>query len=122
IDRATRRRPLRAARRHDVYSGRSQRPHDSLIVDLDKAPRNAQGLVEFSSPFFILKPVDMAKGKRKILYGINNRRNKIELEAPAVLTFGLRRARVVADPYLYTSLMPGQPLNSAGVNVVGWWR
>src|SRR5215831_16600184 len=36
-------------------------PHDNLIVDLDKAPRNAQGLVEFSSPFFILKPVDMAK-------------------------------------------------------------
>src|SRR5215831_17828711 len=32
------------------------------------------------------------------------------------LTFGLRGAQVVADPYLYTSLMPGQPLNSAGVN------
>ena len=32
------------------------------------------------------------------------------------LTFGLRGAQVVADPYLYASLMPGQPLNSAGVN------
>src|SRR5689334_14030446 len=35
-------------------------PHDALnsvIVNLDKAPRNARGLVEFSAPFFILKPV-----------------------------------------------------------------
>jgi hypothetical protein len=32
-------------------------PHDPLnavIVNLDKAPRNARGMVEFSSPFYIL--------------------------------------------------------------------
>ena len=41
-------------------------PRDPLnagIVNLDKAPRNAAGMVEFSSPFFILKPVDMQRGK-----------------------------------------------------------
>jgi hypothetical protein len=56
-------------------------PNDSLnavMVNLDKAPRNARGKVEFSSPFFILKPVDMARGNRKIFYGVNNRGNKIE--------------------------------------------
>ena len=51
-------------------------PLNAVIVNLDKAPRNARGMVEFSAPFFILKPQDMAKGNRKILYAINNRGGK----------------------------------------------
>ena len=54
-------------------------PHDPLnavIVNLDKAPRNARGLVEFSAPFFILKPADLSRGNHKLFYGINNRGNK----------------------------------------------
>ena len=51
-------------------------PLNAVIVNLDKAPRNARGMVEFSAPFFILKPVDMARGNRKIFYGVNNRGNK----------------------------------------------
>jgi len=50
--------------------------HNSFIVNLDKAPRNKAGLVEFTAPFFILKPVDMARGNHKLWYGINNRGNK----------------------------------------------
>src|SRR5581483_5811255 len=50
-------------------------PLNAVIVNLDKAPRNARGMVEFSSPFIILKPVDMAKGNHKIFYAINNRGN-----------------------------------------------
>jgi hypothetical protein len=53
-------------------------PLNAIIVNLDKAPRNARGLVEFSSPFLILKPVVMSRGNRKIWYGINNRGNCIE--------------------------------------------
>ena len=52
---------------------------NAVIVNLDRAPRNPRGLVEFSTPFYILKPVDMARGNRKVLYGINNRGNSIEL-------------------------------------------
>jgi hypothetical protein len=54
-------------------------PADKLnaeIVDLDKAPRNPRGWVEYSSDFFILKPVDMAKGNGALLYDVNNRGNK----------------------------------------------
>jgi hypothetical protein len=54
-------------------------PKDKLnaeIVDLDKAPRNARGRVEYSSDFFLLKPVDMAKGNGALLYDVNNRGNK----------------------------------------------
>src|SRR5437762_1145396 len=31
-------------------------PHNKIIVDLDKAPRNAQGKVEFSADIFIVRP------------------------------------------------------------------
>ena len=53
-------------------------PLNNVIVNLDKAPRNAKGLVEFSAPFFIVKPKDMARGNHKIFYGVNNRGNNIE--------------------------------------------
>jgi hypothetical protein len=50
-------------------------PLNAVIVDLDKAPRNAQGMVEYATDFLILKPVDMSMGNGKIFYGINNRGN-----------------------------------------------
>src|SRR4029450_4626873 len=34
------------------------------IVDLDKAPRDARGLVHLAADFMLLKPVDMARGNR----------------------------------------------------------
>ena len=54
-------------------------PHNAVIVNLDKAPRTAEGLVAFRAPFVIIRPADPARGNRKILYGINNRGNPIEL-------------------------------------------
>lgn len=51
-------------------------PLNAVIVNLDKVPRNARGMVEFSAPFFILKPVDMTRGNHKIFYVINNRGGK----------------------------------------------
>jgi hypothetical protein len=55
-------------------------PLDAIIVNLDKAPRNARGMVEFSTQFYILKPVDLAKGNHKLWYGINNRGNPVEVQ------------------------------------------
>jgi hypothetical protein len=51
-------------------------PLNAIIVNLDKAPKTPKGVVGFTSPFFILKPVDMARGNHKIFYGVNNRGNK----------------------------------------------
>src|SRR5215217_1687783 len=50
-------------------------PLNAEIVDLDKAPRNARGMVEYSSDFYILKPVEMSKGNGALLYDVNNRGN-----------------------------------------------
>jgi Alpha/beta hydrolase domain len=51
-------------------------PHNAGIVDLDKAPRNARGMVEYSSDLYILKPANLAKGNGALLYDVNNRGNK----------------------------------------------
>lgn len=47
-----------------------------IIVNLNKAPRNRRGRVEYSSNFCILKPVDMARGNGKIFFDAPNRGSK----------------------------------------------
>ena len=51
-------------------------PLNAVIVDLDKAPRNARGNVEYSADFYVLKPVDLAKGNGSLFYELSNRGNK----------------------------------------------
>ena len=46
------------------------------IVDIDLAPRNAQGLVEFTADLYMLKPVDPAKGNGTALFEVSNRGGK----------------------------------------------
>jgi hypothetical protein len=60
-------------------------PLNAVITDIDKAPHNARGMVEFSSPFMILKPADMAKGNHKIFSTVNNRGNDGLLSATGVV-------------------------------------
>ncbi len=50
-------------------------PAQTGITDLDKAPRNADGLVEFSADVMILTPIDQDKGNRRIFYDWGNRGN-----------------------------------------------
>src|ERR1043166_7866488 len=47
-----------------------------IIVNLIKAPRNRRGRVEYSSDICILKPIDMARGNRKIFFDAPNRGSK----------------------------------------------
>ena len=49
---------------------------NKVIINLDKAPQNRRGRVEYWSDFCILKPVDMARGNRKIFYDAPNRGSK----------------------------------------------
>ncbi|MGH9593319.1 MAG: alpha/beta hydrolase domain-containing protein, partial [Bryobacteraceae bacterium] len=51
-------------------------PHNKIIADLDKAPRDAQGKVEFSADFFILRPKDPARGNDALIFDIPNRGHK----------------------------------------------
>ena len=51
-------------------------PENQSVVDLDKAPRNAQGLVEFSTDLSILKPQELARGNQCLFFDFGNRGNK----------------------------------------------
>ena len=49
---------------------------NKIITDIDKAPRNARGRVEFSSDFFLLKPKQIERGNGTLLYEVSNRGGK----------------------------------------------
>jgi Alpha/beta hydrolase domain len=50
-------------------------PYQS-VVDLPYAPVNDAGLVEYETTFELLKPVELARGNRRLLYDVVNRGNK----------------------------------------------
>ena len=86
-------------------------PLNAVIVDLDKAPRNARGLVEFRTTVFILKPVDMTRGNGKIYYTANNRGNDALYTARTVEQvgrndFALRLGYTIVDAGWQGDLAP----------------
>src|SRR5687767_7732599 len=86
-------------------------PLNGVIVDLDKAPRNARGLVEFRTTVFILKPVDMTRGNGKIYYTANNRGNDALYTARTVERvgrndFALRLGYTIVDAGWQGDLAP----------------
>jgi hypothetical protein len=48
-------------------------PRNKVIVNLDKAPTNAAGRVEYEADFYILRPAEPARASGKILYDVTNR-------------------------------------------------
>jgi len=50
-----------------------QHPLNAIITDLEHAPRNARGRVEYSATFTILKPVDMTGATGVLVYQVPNR-------------------------------------------------
>src|SRR5258705_4067500 len=51
-------------------------PANRIVADLDKAPRNSAGKVEFSSDFYVIKPKTIARGNGAVLYEVSNRGGK----------------------------------------------
>jgi len=48
-------------------------PHNSIVQDIQLAPRNSRGMVEYVAMFTLLKPIDMAKASNVLLYEVVNR-------------------------------------------------
>jgi hypothetical protein len=74
---------------------------NKIIVDLDRAPRNAQGLVEFSADLRIVRPKDTAKRNGTMIMEVVNRGHS------SLLTLGsgtssnpMRTAKDFPDPRL----------------------
>jgi hypothetical protein len=51
-------------------------PKNDVIVDIQLAPKNANGKVEYAVDFYILKPTDLSKGNHKVMYEPPNRGRK----------------------------------------------
>ena len=51
-------------------------PVNQIIADVGQAPRNAAGLVEFSSDFYVIRPKDPSRGNGTLLYEVSNRGGK----------------------------------------------
>ena len=51
-------------------------PANRIVRDIDLAPVNADGMVEFSADLYVLKPRDPAKGNGTVLFEVSNRGGK----------------------------------------------
>ena len=76
-------------------------PKNKAIVDLDKAPLNARGSVEYETDVFILRPADPAKGSQVLVCEVTNRGRKFFLhwlsEAKATSPAAVNDPKSVAD-------------------------
>src|SRR5580704_11431574 len=52
-------------------------PENSVIADLDKAPRNARGMVEYAADFFILRPAKLRRVNSVLVNDVTNRGRKM---------------------------------------------
>src|ERR1051325_4444351 len=71
--------PFGAAGPYETLTGRfygeldPKDPHNSIITDIQLAPRNARGMVEYSGTFALSKPIDMSKASGVLFYSVPNR-------------------------------------------------
>jgi hypothetical protein len=51
-------------------------PRNAVIVDIEFAPLNTNGKVDYSFDFYILKPIDLSRGAHRVMYEPPNRGRK----------------------------------------------
>ena len=90
-------------------------PANKGIALFDKAPRNARGMVEYTTDFFVLRPNDPARGNGRILYEVNNRGRKMLFGNIADGPQGVNDPKTLAD------LGNGFPLRRGYVIVWSGW-
>jgi hypothetical protein len=54
------------------FSADPAKPRNKIIADLDKAPRNSQGNVEYSADIHILKPKDPSRGNGVLFFDVHS--------------------------------------------------
>ncbi|CAA9215428.1 MAG: FIG00349738: hypothetical protein [uncultured Acetobacteraceae bacterium] len=52
-------------------------PRNAAIVDLDRAPRNARGTVDYATEFHLLRPADPARSSGRVVHEVTNRGRKL---------------------------------------------
>jgi len=72
-------------------------PLNAVITDLERAPRNARGMVEYATDIYILRPIDRSKGNHRLFFEINNRGNNFSFSFFNDATTGGNDPTTVAD-------------------------
>jgi hypothetical protein len=72
-------------------------PLNRIIQDIERAPRNVRGNVEYAMTFSILKPVDLSKSNHTLVYDVVNRGNKL---ITSFLNVGTTPANPAGDGFL----------------------
>ena len=83
-------------------------PRNAVIVDLDKAPRNPNGTVSYTSDFQIFRPINLAQGNHRVIFDLPNRGGATSLSeynngtgnSKAWCTSGLPAGFTVGDGFL----------------------
>ncbi len=95
-------------------------PRNKGIADIALAPRNARGLVEYTTDFFMLRPADSAKGSHTLVYEVLNRGRKFlfnwVLDAPA------QGGQAVNDPRSLADAGDALPLRRGDTLVWSGWE
>lgn len=83
---------------------------NQTVIDLELAPRNTAGLVEFSADVEWFAPKDLAQANGAILYDVNNRGNKV---APGMFNSGadeflMRKGYIVLWSGWIAQTQPGE--------------
>ena len=86
-------------------------PLNAIITDVEHAPRNARGLVEYSATFTILKPVDMSKGTGVLVYQVPNR-GRANIEGGAYFADFRSRGHVLVASGWQADIRPGAGLET----------
>ena len=86
-------------------------PLNAIITDIEHAPRNARGRVEYSATFTILKPVDMSKGTGVLVYQVPNR-GRANIEGGGYFADFRARGHVLVASGWQADIRPGPGIES----------
>jgi hypothetical protein len=90
-------------------------PLNAIITDLQLAPRNSRGMVEYSATFSMAKPVDMARASGVLVYLVPNRGHiSIDPASPLLADF-FKRGHVVLASGWQGDIPPAQGLETISV-------
>jgi hypothetical protein len=84
----------------------ARHPLNAVITDVEHAPRNTRGLVEYSATFTILKPVDMVGATGILVYQVPNR-GRANIEGGGYFADFRARGHVLVASGWQADIQPG---------------
>src|SRR5207302_10318216 len=92
-------------------------PRNAVITDLNRAPTNANGMVEYATDVFILKPMDASRSNHRLFFDVNNRGDMRALSSMNNATTGGNDPSAAGDGGNGYLLEQGYTIVSAGWDV-----